>query len=114
MAFKILSQTCKGAESYGLRRDVAEKFLSSRRNFKEQRRLCDLTYIHYNLHLKQFKMGAKFDISSHEGDSMDDWIMDELYRSRAAKSETGYPSKSTILGESSCGAQQKTEPKGET
>lgn len=113
MAFKILSQTCKGAESYGLRRDVAEKLLSRRRNFKEQRRLRDLTYIHYNLHLRQFKMGAKFDIISHDGDLMDDWIMDE-HGSEAAKSETSGPSKSAIQGERSCGAQQKTEPKGET
>lgn len=96
MALKILSQTCKGAESYGLRRDVAEKLLSSERNSKEQRRLHDLTYIHYNLHLKQFKMGAKFNIVSDEGDPLDDWVTDENQKEKKHSIE------------------QKIEPKGET
>lgn len=113
VAVRVLSQTCKGAEAYGLRRDLAEKLRSRSRNSIEQQRLHDLAYVHYNLKLKQFKMGEKFNIQGDEIDPTDDWIVDEP---DLAESESGVHtsvSGSTVQEERPSGAQPKMETKRE-
>ncbi|KAH7515227.1 hypothetical protein FEM48_Zijuj10G0004600 [Ziziphus jujuba var. spinosa] len=76
-AVRILSQNCDGASKYGLKRTMAEKLLTNGRNPIEQQRLSDLTFVHYNLQLQQFKSPMKSDILAEEVDPMDDWIVDE-------------------------------------
>ncbi|GAB2235319.1 hypothetical protein Droror1_Dr00025742 [Drosera rotundifolia] len=80
LAVRILSQTCNGAESYALKRNLAEKLLTSGRNLVEQQRLTDLVFVHYNLQLRHFKEAAKFEIASGEIDPTDDWIVDVTYQ----------------------------------
>ncbi|KNA23081.1 hypothetical protein SOVF_028040 [Spinacia oleracea] len=91
LAVRVLSQTCNGAEVYGLRRHIAEKLLSSKKNTTEYKQLHKQAYLRYNLKLKQSKMGAKFDIISYEVDPSEDWIVDESYRE--VGSSRGVPSK---------------------
>lgn len=76
-AIRVLSQTCNGASRYMLKRSLAEKLLTKGRNRLEQHRLRDLTFVHYNLHLKNFKSGTICDSESGEIDPMNDWIADE-------------------------------------
>uniref|UniRef100_A0A6P4AC26 uncharacterized protein LOC107428089 n=1 Tax=Ziziphus jujuba TaxID=326968 RepID=A0A6P4AC26_ZIZJJ len=76
-AVRILSQNCDGASKYGLKRTMAEMLLTNGRNPIEQQRLSDLTFVHYNLQLQQFKSPMKSDILAEEVDPMDDWIVDE-------------------------------------
>ncbi|CAO2819417.1 unnamed protein product [Amaranthus hypochondriacus] len=87
LAVRILSQTCNGAEVYGLGRAIAERLLSSGENVTENRRLQKLAYVHYNLKLKQSKKLAKFSIINDEIDTLDDWIVDELYKTDTDESE---------------------------
>ncbi|GMH09278.1 hypothetical protein Nepgr_011119 [Nepenthes gracilis] len=87
LAIRILSQTCTGAESYGLRRDLAEKLLTNGRNPIEQHRLNNLAYVHYNLQLKHSKVVSKFDIEAHEVDPLDDWVVNEAYQKEEARVE---------------------------
>ena len=90
LAVRILSQTCNGAEVYGLRRAIAERLLSSGENVIENRRLQKLAYVHYNLKLKQSKKLAKFSFIDDEIDTLDDWIVDELYKTDTDESERTY------------------------
>ncbi|KAH9607091.1 hypothetical protein KSS87_005020 [Heliosperma pusillum] len=90
IAIRILSQTCNGAESYELRRDLAEKLLSyTGKNAVEQQKLHDLTYLNYNLKLKQCKLGPKFDIVADQIDPTDDWINDGLCHAEPIGLENG-------------------------
>lgn len=91
LAFRILSQTCNGAEVYGLRRDIAEKLLSSGRNVTEYKQLLKLTYLHYNLKLKQSKMRGKINIVNEEIDPAEDWILDESYQGEGDMAERMHP-----------------------
>lgn len=122
LAIRILSQTCNGAEVYGLRRDVAEKLLSSAKNVTENQKLHNLTYLHYNLKLKQFKMGLKFNIVNDEIDPSEDWIVDKSYQTEVDVSErmhlawpetvSGSTSLISMLKEKgSSGVPPKVEPK---
>ncbi|KAL2902899.1 hypothetical protein RDABS01_027981 [Bienertia sinuspersici] len=77
VAVRILSQTCNGAEVYGLRRDLAEKLLSSETTTMEYKQLLKVTNLHYNLKLKQYKMEAKFNIVSDESNPSEEWIQAE-------------------------------------
>ncbi|XP_047331606.1 uncharacterized protein LOC124935196 [Impatiens glandulifera] len=52
LAVRILSQTCSGASRYQLKRTLAEKMLKNGQNCEDEKRLTDLTFVHYNLHLK--------------------------------------------------------------
>ncbi|XP_021765755.1 uncharacterized protein LOC110730275 isoform X1 [Chenopodium quinoa] len=125
LAVRILSQTCNGAEVYGLRRDIAEKLLSSKREILEYNRLHNLAYLHYNLKLKQFKMREKFDIVSDVVvDPSEDWIVDESYQAEGDDSErtfhtilrtgSGSTSLITTLKEGcSSGVPPKAEPTSE-
>ncbi|PSS07218.1 S-cell enriched with leucine-rich repeat-containing protein [Actinidia chinensis var. chinensis] len=77
LAIRILSQTCDGASRYQLKRSLAEKLLTKGRNYIEQQRLNDLTFVHYNLQLRNFESGVSSDILAEDIDPMDDWIVDE-------------------------------------
>ncbi|KAI7986661.1 hypothetical protein LOK49_LG14G02252 [Camellia lanceoleosa] len=77
LAIRILSQTCDGASKYQLKRSVAEKLLTKGRNPIEQQRLNDLTFVHYNLQLRNFESGVSSDSLVEEIDPMNDWIVDE-------------------------------------
>ncbi|KAI6689723.1 hypothetical protein NL676_026551 [Syzygium grande] len=57
-AIRIFSQTCDGSSKYGLKKDMAEKLLDGTRNRADQEELQDLTFLSYNLHLKQFHSKA--------------------------------------------------------
>lgn len=76
-AIRILSQTCEGASKYSLKRSLSEKLLTNGRNPIEQKRLSDLTYVHYNLQLQNSGRALKGDIVADEIDPMDEWIVDE-------------------------------------
>ncbi|KAL9246896.1 hypothetical protein vseg_020376 [Gypsophila vaccaria] len=87
VAIRILSQTCTGVESYELRRDLAEKLLSDTgRNAAEQQKLFNLTYLHYNLKLKQSKQRPKFNIVADQIDPTDDWIVNKNHNYDEARS----------------------------
>ncbi|KAL5554306.1 hypothetical protein UlMin_041707 [Ulmus minor] len=92
-AIRILSQNCDGASRYGLKRSLAEKLLVKGRNPIEQRRLSDLAFVHYNLHLKQFHSGKKSDIVAEDIDSMYEWIVNETTE---AGSGNGEPSRMNL------------------
>lgn len=77
LAIRILSQTCDGASKYQLKKSVAEKLLTKGRNHIEQQRLNDLTFVHYNLQLRNFESGVSSDSLVEEIDPMNDWIVDE-------------------------------------
>lgn len=76
-AIRILSQTCEGASKYSLKRSLSEKLLTNGRNPIEQKRLSDLTYVHYNLQLQNSGRALKGDIVDDEIDPLDEWIVDE-------------------------------------
>ncbi|XP_047331598.1 uncharacterized protein LOC124935188 [Impatiens glandulifera] len=57
LAVRILSQTCSGASRYQLKRTLAEKMLKNGQNWEDEKRLTDLTFVHYNLHLKNVISG---------------------------------------------------------
>lgn len=76
-AIRILSQTCEGASKYSLKRSLSEKLLTNGRNPIEQKRLSDLTYVHYNLQLQNSGRALKGEIVDDEIDPMDEWIVDE-------------------------------------
>ncbi|KAF5931656.1 hypothetical protein HYC85_027827 [Camellia sinensis] len=77
LAIRILSQTCDGASKYQLKKSVAEKLLTKGRNHIEQQRLNDLTFVHYNLQLRNFESRVSSDSLVEEIDPMNDWIVDE-------------------------------------
>ncbi|XP_047315315.1 uncharacterized protein LOC124919186 [Impatiens glandulifera] len=52
LAVRILSQTCNGASRYQLSRIFVEKMLTSGKSCEEQKRLSDLTFVLYNIHLQ--------------------------------------------------------------
>ncbi|KAK3015914.1 hypothetical protein RJ639_007650, partial [Escallonia herrerae] len=76
LAIRILSQTCTGASKYDLKRRQAEELLTKGRNPVEQQKLSDLTFLHYNLQLRNFEAGASNNILSDEIDPMSDWVVD--------------------------------------
>lgn len=51
------------------------------RNPIEQQRLCDLTFLHYNLHLQSFKSRLNTNIVLEEIDPMDEWIVEDANQS---------------------------------
>uniref|UniRef100_A0A2N9F9R9 DUF659 domain-containing protein n=1 Tax=Fagus sylvatica TaxID=28930 RepID=A0A2N9F9R9_FAGSY len=112
-AIRILSQNCDGALRYGLKRSLAEKLLTTGRNPIEQRRLSDLTFVHYNLQLQQFKSGEKFDIVAEEIDPMDDWVVDEapeIVSQNVHSSSMNLDIDGAINGQGASRFQTKNEP----
>ncbi|XP_059641619.1 uncharacterized protein LOC132283648 [Cornus florida] len=77
LAIRVQSQTCDGASKYGLKRTLAEKLLTKGRNRIEQERLTDLTFVQYNMQLRNFKLGHTDGTVNEEMDPMDDWPVDE-------------------------------------
>lgn len=75
LATRILSQTCDGASRYKLKRSLAENLLAKGRNPIGQGRLCDLTFVHYNLHLRNADWSTDTDHEFGEIDPMNDWIV---------------------------------------
>ncbi|XVF86268.1 hypothetical protein PTKIN_Ptkin18bG0026800 [Pterospermum kingtungense] len=78
-ATRILSQTCVGASKYKLNRSLAEKLLTKGRDCIEQQQLSDLTFVHYNLQLRQQHSQlstVNYDIVADEMDGTDEWIGD--------------------------------------
>ncbi|KAL6565337.1 hypothetical protein OROGR_002288 [Orobanche gracilis] len=80
LAVRILSQTCDGASKFRLERTSAEKLLTKGRSRTEQKRLADVLFLRYNMHLKHLASSEIDDmITSDETDLMDDdWITDEV------------------------------------
>ncbi|XP_059643392.1 uncharacterized protein LOC132285239 [Cornus florida] len=77
LAIRVLSQTCDGTSKYGLKRTLAEKLLTKGRNRIDQERLTDRTFVHYNMQLRNFKLGLNDGIVIEEIDPMDDWIVSQ-------------------------------------
>lgn len=79
LAVRILSQTCDGASKFRLQRSSADTFLTKGRSRSEQKRLADVLFLRYNMHLKHLASAEIDDvITSDETDIMDDdWIADE-------------------------------------
>lgn len=75
LATRILSQTCEGAARYKLKRSLAENLLTKGKNPVEQERLCDLTFVHYNLHLRNADWRTEGDIEVGEVEPTNDWIV---------------------------------------
>ena len=75
LATRILSQTCDGASRYKLKRSLAENLLAKGRIPIGQERLCDLTFVHYNLHLRNADWSTDTDHEFGEIDPMNDWIV---------------------------------------
>ncbi|KAF9678129.1 hypothetical protein SADUNF_Sadunf07G0002900 [Salix dunnii] len=114
-ADRILSQTCDGASRYGLKRSMAEKILTDRRNPIEQKRLSDMTFVHYNLQLQNKRFGFRSDGISEEIDPMDDWVVDEAPQEVVPENgDRGLMdsecSEDTTNAEGHCGFQAKEEP----
>ncbi|CAH9055577.1 unnamed protein product [Cuscuta epithymum] len=76
LAIRILSQTCNGASKYNLKRTLAEALLTQGRKKMEQARLRDLVFVHYNMHLQNFRADESNDLSDEEVDPMDDWVVE--------------------------------------
>ena len=74
LAIRVLSQTCHGASSYGLKRSFAEKHLSEGMDNVEQQFLQDLTYVHYNLQLQQLRPEIVAERECSEIEPFDEWI----------------------------------------
>ncbi|GFQ01468.1 hypothetical protein PHJA_002290700 [Phtheirospermum japonicum] len=73
LAVRVLGQTCDGASKFRLKRSLAETLLTKGRNRAEQKRLADMVFLRYNMHLKNFASGKIADIiTSNEIDLMDD------------------------------------------
>ncbi|KAJ0083327.1 hypothetical protein Patl1_30957 [Pistacia atlantica] len=89
-ATRILSQTCDGASKYSLKRNLSEKLMKKGRNRIEEQRLSDLTFVHYNLQLKNSKLVRKGDIVADEIDPMDDWIVDESSETVSENGDCGW------------------------
>lgn len=60
------------------------------RNPIEQRRLSDLIFLHYNLHLQGLKSRLNADIVLEEIDPMDDWIVEEAKESSSQNGDTSW------------------------
>ncbi|XP_026386169.1 uncharacterized protein LOC113281596 [Papaver somniferum] len=75
-AIRILSQTCTGALRYGLKRSLTEELHTKGRNFIEQKRLTELTFVHHNLRLQNLPASnsGNTDIFLEPIDPMDEWI----------------------------------------
>lgn len=89
-ATRILSQTCDGASRYGFKRSLSEKLLKKGMNRIEKHRLSDLTFVHYNLQLKNFKLLLKGDMVADEIDPMDDWIVDESLETESENGDSAW------------------------
>lgn len=92
---------------------MAEKLLTTGRNPIEQRRLSDLTFVHYNLQLQQFKSGEKCDIVAEEIDPMDDWVVDEapeIVSQNVHSSSMNLDTDGAINGQGASRFQAKHEP----
>ncbi|MCL7040949.1 hypothetical protein MKW94_012540 [Papaver nudicaule] len=75
-AIRILSQTCTGALRYGLKRSLTEELHMKGRNCLEQKRLSELTFVHYNLRLQNLSASnADYtDVFFEPIDPMDEWV----------------------------------------
>ncbi|GAV79673.1 zf-BED domain-containing protein/DUF659 domain-containing protein/Dimer_Tnp_hAT domain-containing protein [Cephalotus follicularis] len=75
LAVRILNQTCS---SVGCRwNQIPFKRMHDTKNRLERRRLNDLVFLQYNLHLKQIKEQISTDpISSDSRSSLEDWVME--------------------------------------
>ncbi|KAG5241023.1 HAT transposon superfamily protein [Salix suchowensis] len=114
-AVRILSQTCDGASRYGLKRSMAEKILTDRRNPIEQKRLRDMAFVHYNLQVQNKRFGSRSDVISEEIDPLDDWVVDEAPREVVPENgDRGLMdsecSEDTTNVEGHCGFRAKEEP----
>ncbi|KAH8503865.1 hypothetical protein H0E87_014931 [Populus deltoides] len=110
-AVRILSQTCDGASRYGLKRSMAEKLLTDRRNPLEQQRLRDLTFVHYNLQVQNKRSGFRSDVICEEIDPMDDWVVDEAPQEVVPENgDRGLMDSEGSEAEGHCGIQAKEEP----
>lgn len=85
---------------------MAEKLLSKKRNLTEQPQLADLTFVHYNLQLLQYKPGAKCDVVMDEVDHMNDWIAE----SPESGSNSSDPTRMVYGRSGHFGLQVKEEP----
>lgn len=80
IAIRILSQTCS---SVGCEHTWSpyDQLQSKRRNFLSRKRWNDLTYVHYNVRLREHQLGGKFDDAISFDCAMletllDDWIVE--------------------------------------
>ncbi|MCL7025853.1 hypothetical protein MKW94_028732 [Papaver nudicaule] len=76
LAVRILSQTCTGALRYGLKRSPTEELHMKGRNCLEQKRLNELTFVHYNLWLQNLSASKTdyTDVFYEPMDPMDEWV----------------------------------------
>ncbi|MCL7051680.1 hypothetical protein MKW94_021792 [Papaver nudicaule] len=87
LAIRILSQTCTGALRYGLKRSLTEQLHMKGRNCLEQKRLNELTFVHYNLRLQNLSASKTHytNVFSEPIDPMDEWVCGSSMEEKAAE-----------------------------
>ncbi|GER51284.1 hAT transposon superfamily protein [Striga asiatica] len=58
LAIRILGQTCQGASKFQLERSLAERLFTKGSSKEERKKMTDMVFLRYNMHLKNFASGG--------------------------------------------------------